>query len=105
MDELPSEDDRFHIELEFVQNLSNPKYLNYLAQQGYLEKESFMNFLRYLRYWKEAEYASLLIFPQCLRFLDALIDDAAFRREIRLPGFTEYVHQQQGAHWMDKDDS
>lgn len=95
--------DRFAIELEFVQNLANPKYLCYLAQQGLFEQYSFINFLKYLRYWKQPNYIRYLLFPQCLPFLDALIDSAEFRREISLPSFVEYVHQQQGSHWIHRD--
>ena len=100
---VPSSEDRFYIELEFVQNLSNPKYLNHLAQSGYFEQEGFINFLKYLRYWKNPEYIKHLIFPQCLAFLDALIENPSFRRELALPQFVEFVHQQQGCHWMYRD--
>lgn len=102
-DHLPSSDDRFIIELEFVQNLANPKYLNYLAQGGYFEQPSFLNFLSYLRYWKTEPYISHIIFPQCLAFLDALIDNPSFRRELCLPQFGDFVHHQQGMHWMHRD--
>jgi mediator of RNA polymerase II transcription subunit 31 len=97
---LPSPDKRFLIELEFVQNLANAKYLNYLAQSGYFEQESFINFLKYLQYWKKPEYIKNLLFPQCLAFLDALVENPAFRRELALPQFMDFVHQQQGSHWM-----
>ena len=100
---VPSKEERFNIELEFVQNLANPKYLNHLAQNGYFEQESFIAFLKYLRYWKEPEYIVYLIFPQCLAFLDALIENPAFRRELALPRFIEFVHLQQGTHWMYRD--
>jgi hypothetical protein len=46
---LPSNRDRLLIELEFVQNLANPTYLHYLAQNKYLEDEAFMAFLDYLQ--------------------------------------------------------
>lgn len=97
---IPEDKDRFIIELEFVQNLSNPKYINFLAQNGYFEQESFIDFLSYLKYWKQPEYARFLVFPQCLAFLDALVENSDFRREMSLPQFTEFVHQQQGSHWM-----
>jgi mediator of RNA polymerase II transcription subunit 31 len=95
-----SDNERLLIELEFVQNLANAKYLNYLAQQGYLEEESFLSFLRYLQYWKKPEYMQLLVFPQCLAFLDSILNDKNFRRELAVPQFVDYVHQQQGAQWM-----
>ncbi|VDO66885.1 unnamed protein product, partial [Schistosoma margrebowiei] len=45
--------DRFQIELEFVQCLANPNYLNFLAQQGWFEKPNFIKYLKYLLYWKD----------------------------------------------------
>ncbi|KAF6773731.1 hypothetical protein AHF37_06713 [Paragonimus kellicotti] len=52
---------RFQIELEFVQCLANPSYLNFLAQQGCFEKPAFVNYLQYLRYWKEPTYSRYLM--------------------------------------------
>lgn len=93
---IPPDDERFLIELEFVQNLSNAKYLSYLAQNKYFQDPSFMEFLRYLRYFKEPEYLRHLIFPACLPFLDALIDNPRFRQELLSPVFIEHIHAQQG---------
>ncbi|KAF5896406.1 Multidrug and toxin extrusion protein 1, partial [Clarias magur] len=55
---------RFQSELEFVQCLANPNYLNFLAQRGYLREKPFVNYLKYLLYWKEPEYAKFLKFHQ-----------------------------------------
>lgn len=54
---------RFELELEFVQALANPYYLYSLAQQGILNQPAFVNYLQYLLYWKEKEYAR---FVQCV---------------------------------------
>ena len=43
---------RFVVELEFVQCLANFGYLHFLAQRRYLADESFVAYLRYLRYWE-----------------------------------------------------
>ncbi|NP_001154070.1 mediator of RNA polymerase II transcription subunit 31 [Oncorhynchus mykiss] len=51
---------RFQSELEFIQCLANPNYLNFLAQRGYLREKPFVNYLKYLLYWKEPEYAKFL---------------------------------------------
>ncbi|XKL64790.1 hypothetical protein PGB90_004876 [Kerria lacca] len=72
---------RFQIELEFVQCLGNPHYLNFLAQRGYFKDSSFINYLKYLLYWKETEYAKFIKYPMCLYFLD-LLQYEHFRREI-----------------------
>jgi len=98
--DLPPSEERFKIDLEFVQNLSNARYLQFLAQQGYFQREEFMEYLKYLRYWKQPEYMRFLLFPQCLVYLDALIDNPKFKTDITFPQFVEFVHKQQGAHWM-----
>lgn len=97
--EIPIES-RFLIELEFIQNLANPNYLHFLAQRRFFEDEAFLNFLKYLQYWKQPEYMRFLVFPQCLAFLDALLNNPKFRKELSVPAFAEYVHKQQGLHWM-----
>ncbi|XP_044260934.1 mediator of RNA polymerase II transcription subunit 31-like isoform X2 [Tribolium madens] len=65
---------RFQIELEFVQCLGNPNYLNFLAQRGYFKDSTFVNYLKYLLYWKEPEYAKYLkrelVNAQCSKFID-----------------------------------
>ncbi len=55
---------RFEVELEFVQCLSNPRYLNYLAQRLTLEEPSFLAYLEYLRYWKQPQYAKFIQYPR-----------------------------------------
>jgi mediator of RNA polymerase II transcription subunit 31 len=75
-----TERDRYEIEFEFVQNLANVGYLQNLAQEKLFEDKGFLRYLEYLRYWKRPEYMTQLRFPQCLAFLDALIDNAEFRQ-------------------------
>ena len=94
---LPSDEERFLIDVEFIQNLSNPKYLSYLAQNKYFQDSSFMEYLKYLRYFKEPEYTCHLIFPTCLTFLDELIENTRFRHELLSPAFIEHIHAQQGS--------
>ena len=97
----PADDDeRFLVELEFVQNLANPKYLQYLAQNRYFQDDQFMNFLRYLRYFQQVEYARHLVFPQCLAFLDALVSRPQFVEDLANPFFVEHLHAQQGLFWQ-----
>jgi mediator of RNA polymerase II transcription subunit 31 len=75
-----TEKERYEIEFEFVQNLANVGYLQFLAQEKLLEDVAFLRFLTYLRYWKQPKYLVQLRFPQCLAFLDALIDNPEFRK-------------------------
>lgn len=51
-----------------------------LAQRGYLKEQTFVNYLKYLQYWREPEYARYLKYPMCLHFLE-LLQHEAFRRE------------------------
>lgn len=95
-----SENDRLACDLEFVQALSNVRYLHYLAINKFFVEPEFLAYLASLRYWKEPEYARLLQFPQCLAFLDNLLDNEEFRKQLGQPDFIEFIHQQQGAHWM-----
>lgn len=53
---------RFALELEFVQCLANPHYINWLAQHRYLDDPAFVRFLDYLQYWKQPEYAQFLTY-------------------------------------------
>lgn len=55
---------RFELELEFVQSLANPFYLQSLAQQNILDQPAFVNFLEYLLYWKEKDYARFIQYAQ-----------------------------------------
>jgi len=98
--ELPS--NRFELELEFVQSLAAPAYLHFLATQGYFNDRDFIDFLRYLRYWKKPEYARFITFPHCLFFLDLLCrdDSDAFRREMSTVAFRNFVHEQQFYTWQ-----
>lgn len=90
---------RFQIELEFVQCLANPEYLNFLAQRGYLKDKAFVNYLKYLQYWKKPEYAKFLKYPMCLYFLE-LLQYEHFRREITNAQCAKFIEDQQLLHWQ-----
>ena len=73
--ETPPEDTdtkRFVRELEFVQCLANPCYLEFLANQKYFEDPSFLNYLKYLLYWCQPQYAKWIKYPTALHFLKLL---------------------------------
>ncbi|XP_028643098.1 mediator of RNA polymerase II transcription subunit 31 isoform X3 [Grammomys surdaster] len=69
---------RFQLELEFVQCLANPNYLNFLAQRGYFKDKAFVNYLKYLLYWKEPEYAKYLNACKTVSSLTWIIIGIAF---------------------------
>ncbi|CAI8057823.1 Mediator of RNA polymerase II transcription subunit 31 [Geodia barretti] len=89
---------RFQTELEFVQCLANPHYLNFLAQQGYLKEPEFINYLSYLQYWRQQEYAKFIKYPQCLHFL-GLLQSEFFRRELAYAQCAKFIEEQQLQHW------
>lgn len=89
---------RLQIELEFVQCLANPNYLNFLAQRGYFNDKSFINYLNYLQYWKRPEYAKFIKYPMCLHFLD-LLQHEHFRRELTSTQCAKFIDDQILLHW------
>ncbi|VDK73332.1 unnamed protein product [Litomosoides sigmodontis] len=90
---------RFEIECEFVQALANPHYLNFLAQRGYFKERYFINYLKYLLYWKRPEYARALKYPQCLHFLEA-VQSSAFREAIACTANAKFIEEQQLLQWQ-----
>ncbi|KXN74873.1 SOH1-domain-containing protein [Conidiobolus coronatus NRRL 28638] len=95
----PDIEQRFQVELEFVQCLANPWYLNFLAQQSYFEQKEFVNYLKYLKYWKRPEYAKFIIYPHCLYFLD-LLQHEEFRQSIKSIDAATFIHSRQYYHWL-----
>jgi len=92
-DEETADRKRFQIELEFVQSLANPNYLNFLAQRGYFKNQTFLNYLKYLMYWKEPEYSRYLVYPQCL-FLLEMLQQEKFLNEIVNAQCSKYIDEQ-----------
>ncbi|CAG8565276.1 16252_t:CDS:2 [Funneliformis mosseae] len=90
---------RFQIELEFIQCLANPWYLNDLAQKEYFEDQTFLNYLEYLKYWKRPEYAKCIIYPHALHFLD-LLQNHKFREYLKDYDVASEIHSNQYYHWL-----
>jgi len=91
---------RLQCEIEFVSMLSNPHYLQYLAQEKYFEDEEMSNYLEYLRdvYCYRIEYMSLLTTPHSLAMLH-LLQNADFRKALLSDEFIAQLHTQQFWHW------
>ncbi|CCT70014.1 related to SOH1 protein [Fusarium fujikuroi IMI 58289] len=76
---------RFEVELEFVQSLANPAYLNHLASQKLLSQPAFVAYLGYLQYWSKPPYLKYLTYPgPTLRHLE-LLQQETFRQQIISP--------------------
>ncbi|KAK3383530.1 SOH1-domain-containing protein [Lasiosphaeria ovina] len=80
---------RFELELEFVQSLGNPQYLNHLATRKFLTDARFVAYLKYLLYWARPPYLKYLTYPgPTLKHLQ-LLQEEKFRENIISP---ELVH-------------
>ncbi|KAJ3110871.1 hypothetical protein HDU96_006176 [Phlyctochytrium bullatum] len=89
---------RFMRELEFVQCLANPKYLQYLAQNQYFEDKAFLNYLKYLLYWREPKYAKFIVYPYCLEML-LYLQYKAFREAVAAESTVTFIHQKEFYLW------
>jgi mediator of RNA polymerase II transcription subunit 31 len=99
--QLSEETQRFILDLEFVQCLANPSYLQFLAQHEnrYFKDPKFIAYLKYLLYWKRPEYAKFIIYPHCLYFLDLLQEEDFRLQLINDPNFVSLIRQQQLRDW------
>ncbi|KAI2617126.1 SOH1-domain-containing protein [Hypoxylon sp. NC1633] len=80
---------RFEIELEFVQSLANPFYLNHLASQKTLSEPAFVAYLDYLQYWSRPPYVKYLNYPgPTLKHLE-LLQEERFRQDIISPDLVQ----------------
>ena len=81
---------RFIQDLEFVQCLSNPLYLEFLAQNNYFNDQRFINYLEYLQYFKNIEYMKYITYSRSIVFLD-LIQCDFFRELLYDEKFINYL--------------
>lgn len=102
-------DNRFELELEFVQALASPAYLHFLAtsktEEGdrlLLQEPAFQAYLQYLfQTWTKPEYSRFLSYPHALYFLELLIEKPSIIvKEWTLPQFRNFCHQQQFLAWQ-----
>jgi hypothetical protein len=90
-----------------VQSLASPAYLHFLATstttdgQSLLLDPKFKEFLKYLyRTWREPEYSIYITYPHGLYFLELLINNESFCRELAQVSFRNFCHQQQFYTWQ-----
>ncbi|KAF8543968.1 SOH1-domain-containing protein [Trichophaea hybrida] len=84
---------RLEVELEFVQCLANPFYLNYLAHTKVLDDERFIKYIEYLEYFREPEYSKLLTYPVYSLQALTLLKEPRFRADIANPGLAQEMMQ------------
>lgn len=78
--------------------------MNYLAQNNYLNDESFVNYLNYLQYWTEPQYAKFLVYPNCLHILK-LLQDENFRKNIINQEFMNNLMNDMVKRWQNNEPS
>jgi len=76
---------RFELELELVQALGNPQYLNHLAARKFLQNPEFVAYLDYLQYWSRPPYVKYLTYPGPTLKALQLLQHEQFRRDIISP--------------------
>merc|ERR1712093_636336 len=90
---------RFETDLEFIQCLANPFYLQTLAQQAVLSDPSFLAYLSYLEYFRQPSFSKFLHYPQCLHHLELLNKSSAFREAIKHDATVAELAKSQVEHW------
>ncbi len=93
--QLSGDDQKFLKDLEFLQNLTNIRYLQHLALNRYFDDPNFIEYLKYLRYFKQPQYSMFVYYPECYDFLDALIEKPSFRENLLNDHFVDFAIQQQ----------
>jgi len=64
-----------------------------------LQKPEFVNYLKYLLYWKKPEYVKFLRYPQCIYMLE-LLQYKQFRAEIVNTPCAKFIEDQMLLHWQ-----
>jgi mediator of RNA polymerase II transcription subunit 31 len=60
------------LDLEFVQLLGDPSYVEFLVAMGYTREKEFLNYLKYLEYLKTPECIIYIKYPEGLKYLGLL---------------------------------
>lgn len=85
---------RFEMELEFVQALGNPYYLQHLATRKLLSNPSFIAYLDYLQYWATQPYIKYLTYPAPTLKALQLLQTERFRQDIISPDLVNALAQE-----------
>eukprot|EP00897_Mesotaenium_endlicherianum_P008267 jgi/Mesen1/7469/ME000039S06686 len=64
----------------------------------YFDDPAFVNYLKYLQYWRKPEYANFIMYPHSLFFLE-LLQSQQFRTAMAHHNNKEIAHRQQFYFW------
>ena len=70
---LPDDKTRFECELDFVCMLSQTDFVRYLIDK-YKDDDAFIEWMKYLQYWRKSPYIRYVINPLSLFYLEKLQD-------------------------------
>ncbi|KAJ3412586.1 hypothetical protein HDV05_000566 [Chytridiales sp. JEL 0842] len=74
------------------------RHLPLLAQQRYFEDPAFINYLKYLQYWREPQYSQFIVYPYALELL-IYLQHPAFRASVAAESTVQLIHQKEFFHW------
>ncbi|SIO73573.1 mediator complex subunit 31, putative [Babesia microti strain RI] len=90
---------RLESEIEFLQSLTDPRYLHYLSKEGYFLQNEFLNYLKYLRYLLKEPYIKHLRFPTSIAILN-ILEDEDFRMSMLKESCVQALCDQLDYHWL-----
>ncbi|KAG0148274.1 hypothetical protein CROQUDRAFT_655199 [Cronartium quercuum f. sp. fusiforme G11] len=91
---------RFEEDLEFVQSLANPHFVQELTLKGILASEPMINYLNYLKYFHEPRYAIFIRYPNCLLILDLLTKSEKFRTMMESQESSQFLSDKFIQNWI-----
>ncbi|KAH9809723.1 SOH1-domain-containing protein [Melampsora americana] len=91
---------RFEEDLEFVQSLANPHFVQELTLKGILASEPMVNYLNYLKYFHDPQYAVFIRYPNCLLILDLLNKSEKFRTMIESQESAQFLSDKLIQNWI-----
>ena len=102
---LPSEKTRLTLDIEFVQMLANVEYVVWLAKEGYLSNDLFVNYLEALLYLQDPSYMHLMIYPMGISALKVLVNEGARKAIVSDPDLCRSILAEQVySSWANKEE-
>ncbi|CAH7675256.1 SOH1-domain-containing protein [Phakopsora pachyrhizi] len=91
---------RFETDLEFVQSLANPHFVQELTLNGILKSECMINYLNHLKYFHQPNYSRFVRYPNALKILDLLNTSDQFRKMIENQECSQILTDKFIQHWI-----
>ena len=78
---------RVEEDIEFVNMLSNPFYIDFLIKHNYFEEETFLYYLKHLDYLKDQKMIKFIKYPIALKLLQNIQDTEFINTWKQRPNF------------------